>query len=310
MTPILTSLIFLGLLFSYNSDNDHQKEIIYGKNHYTTLVDGDKREYFTHVPSGYDGSSGFPVVFMLHGASGSGDQTYNGSGWKELAEDENILTVFPTAWSYCLTKRSGEVKRNNTRWNSFPGLFEYCDSEDPRDDVKFLRQVVQELKENYNVDEDRIYMAGFSSGAQMAFRCGVEMNDILAAIVQSGATHQVDNINTTIMRLPVALELGNKDKTWFKGRRSPSLESFDNLLNNRFQRIIKIHAKVFGFETEYELTQPQKFISTAIFDGIPDVERKFSFTLIDGLDHSYPNTVNHPIHGAKYHWEWMKQFTK
>ena len=298
----------IAILFSCSQD-DNPIDFEIGKNQFVTSVDGEQREYNVHVPQGYDGSLAFPVVIMMHGGGGSGDQTYNDSGWKELAEEENILSVFPTSWRYCWIKPSGEVRNNVTRWNSFPGIFEFCEGESPRDDVKFLRKMVQEIKDNFSIDEGRIYMVGFSSGAQMSFRCAVEMNEILAAVVQSGGTHQIDNINTSVNGLPMALELGNVDDTWFDVRQPPSIESFNELLDDRFQRIIEIHAKTFGFETEYQITT-QALTSTAVFDGIPDAERKFIFTLIDGLDHSYPNTVTHPIYGAMYHWDWMKQYSR
>ena len=306
----LLILLVVPLIIGCGSEDENQLEIVLGKNHFTTVIDGDMREYNVHVPAGYDGSNEFPVVFMLHGGSGSGDQTYNDSGWKELGEEENILSVFPTSWKYCWIKQSGGIRNDNTRWNSFPGIFEFCDGENPRDDVKFLRQVVQELKENFRIDENRIYMVGFSSGAQMTFRCAVEMNDLLAAVVQSGGTHQIENIDVSIRRMPIYLELGNIDDTWFNVANPPSLDSFDELLDNRFQRIIEIHAELFGYETKYNLVQSHEMTTTAIFDGIPDNDRKFTFTLIDSLDHSYPNTVTHPIYGAMYHWEYLKKYKK
>ena len=57
-----------------------------GKNRFTTIIDGDTREYYVHVPAAYNGTAPAPVVFMLHGTSGDGENFYNISGWKELGE--------------------------------------------------------------------------------------------------------------------------------------------------------------------------------------------------------------------------------
>lgn len=119
---------------------------------------------------------------MLHGTTGNGLKFYNISGWKELGDVENIISVYPSSWKYCVID-DGEVK-NTTKWNVYPGTFEYCDGEVPRNDIKFFRKIITELNNNFTIDNSRIYLVGFSNGGQMAFRCAVEMSDIFAAIVE------------------------------------------------------------------------------------------------------------------------------
>ncbi len=106
--------------------------------------------------------------------------------------------------------------------------------------------------------------------------------------------------------------MGNSDDTWFDNGVYPPLTLFDTLLTNYplFQRIISVHSNSFDFEPDYELTGDTNSALIAAFKGIPDEgNRVFNFTLIKGLDHSYPNGVNHPIYGAGQHWNWMKQYT-
>ena len=303
-------LLIVVLFYNCSGDEVKQDDVTLGKNYFTSIVDGDTREYYVHVPLGYNENSPIPVVFMLHGGSADGEITYKNSGWKEMGEMENFISVFPTAWGYCWIKRSGVVK-DSTKWNSLPGLFTFCDGEKPRDDVKFLRQTITELHQKYNIDSRRIYMAGFSSGAQMGFRCAIEMSDVIAAVVQSAGTHQIDTVLTPQRNLPIAFELGNKDATWFDDGLYPPLSVFDTLLTDYwlFQRILNVHSNTFDFETTYELTGDENAVSIATFKGIPDQSRTFKFTLVKGLDHSYPNGINHPFYGAKHHWEWMKQYT-
>jgi poly(3-hydroxybutyrate) depolymerase len=50
------------------------------------------------------------------------------------------------------------------------------------DDSGFLRQLIVNLTAQYNVNPAQVYVAGFSSGAQMAERVGVEISDLVAAI--------------------------------------------------------------------------------------------------------------------------------
>lgn len=123
ITVVLIALVWLSFL-SCNSDENVTKpdpdpppQYETGKNYYTTEVEGVTREYYVHVPANYNPNNPTPVVFMLHGATGNGLGTYNNSGWKELGETENIITVFPTALVYCYTNSFG-VTKTATRWNS------------------------------------------------------------------------------------------------------------------------------------------------------------------------------------------------
>ena len=94
------------LLVACSKDSDNTpspgNQIKYGKNRFITMVDGDEREYYVHVPANYDGKTAVPLVFMLHGTSGDGEKFYNISGWREVGEAENILTVYPSSWRYCI----------------------------------------------------------------------------------------------------------------------------------------------------------------------------------------------------------------
>ena len=56
------------------------------------------------------------------------------------------------------------------------------------DDVSFLRGIIDDLSSNRIVNPRRIYVAGFSSGAELAFRAGCELSDRVSAIaVVSGS---------------------------------------------------------------------------------------------------------------------------
>ncbi|MBK7697090.1 MAG: hypothetical protein IPI30_23145 [Saprospiraceae bacterium] len=68
------------------------------------VVDGRMRESIIVQPSTPPPAGGYPVVFMLHGTSGDGLKFYNISGWKELGEDENFITVFPSSLSWCFVE--------------------------------------------------------------------------------------------------------------------------------------------------------------------------------------------------------------
>jgi poly(3-hydroxybutyrate) depolymerase len=90
------------------------------------------------------------------------------------------------------------------------GAFPYaegCDSADGEcpDDSGFLRQLILTLTTQYNVNPNEVYVAGFSSGAEMAERVGFESSDLVAAIVAaSGQLVAVQGIVPPPLPLPPA----------------------------------------------------------------------------------------------------------
>ena len=69
-------------------------------NHNESLVVGAgvkkmTRTFIVHVPPGFDGKSKVPVVFMLHGAGGSGEGAIPETGWDAKSDREGFIAVFP-----------------------------------------------------------------------------------------------------------------------------------------------------------------------------------------------------------------------
>ena len=166
---LFSLLLCICLLESCSKDadnNDPKKEYVKGKNRFTLLIDGDEREFFVHVPSGYTGNTSVEVVFMLHGTSGNGEEFYDKSGWKEVGELNNVITVFPSSWRYCIF--TGGEQKVTTKWNSQPADWTFCAGQKPRDDIHFLKSIIQSLNAKFNINNKKIYLVGFSNGGQMA----------------------------------------------------------------------------------------------------------------------------------------------
>ena len=308
-TPIIAfALLFL---FAACKKENTPDEINYGKNRLTTMVDGDEREYYLHVPQSYTGETAAPVVFMLHGTSGDGEKFYDISGWKEVGEAENILTVFPSSWRYCIIDDG--VQKTTTKWNSQPSEWQPCAGETLRDDIKFLRQILSELDDKYQIDRKRVYLAGFSNGGQMAAKCSVDMSDVLAAVVENAGSFYTDTTWAPARRLPIAFQLGNKD--YGPGVDGPEipLANIDAVVTNITflpGRASKTHIQTFGLDPNYTLSGDTSTAMIATFpslDGDPNVSYRFVF--VKGLGHAYPNGTNHWMHAAELHWDWFKQYS-
>jgi polyhydroxybutyrate depolymerase len=136
------------------------------------------RQYVLHVPTSFvPGQSA--ILVGLHGSQGSGP-TFEGSSLTAKAEQVGFATVYPSATN----------PPNNTGIWQFDGV----GSDDgsswlwtergarPPDDIGFIRQLISTLQAGLNPDPNRIYVVGFSVGATMAHRVGIDLSDVVAAI--------------------------------------------------------------------------------------------------------------------------------
>ena len=291
-----------------------------GKNRYTIVSDSVEREYWVHVPSGYDSTVQTPLVFMLHGTGGNGEKFYDNSGWKELGEEENFISVFPSSMRYKIIVLN-EGAKTITKWNTVPD----CDwifqpGETGRDDVKFLRAVITEMRNKFNVDTTRIYLDGFSNGGNMAAKCSILMSDVLAAVVQNASSFFIDTVYTPLRKLPVMYQVGNED--YGPGNTGPAvpLMYFDSiistpnvpLLNGKHYRIARRHIVNFGLDSNYVLLGDTSSVMVAAYHSLSggDTLNVFRYVFVKDLAHKYPNGENHWFDAPRAHWAWLRQYRR
>jgi poly(hydroxyalkanoate) depolymerase family esterase len=141
----------------------------------TLTWDGVTRYYEVYLPANLPANP--PMVFMLHGTRTT--STFDPTsvitlnwGWPAVADKYGFILVKPAS--------TYDATSHQWNWNSY-----FMDAAFPApapDDSGFLRQLIVNLTAQYNVNPSAVFVAGFSSGAQMAHRVGVEISDLVAAI--------------------------------------------------------------------------------------------------------------------------------
>ena len=173
---------------------------------FLSLTSSDGRSYKLYVPSSYTAGTPLPLVIMLHGGTQNPDDFAAGTQMNVVAERESFLVAYPDQPSSAnLTKC----------WNWFETAHQSRGSGEPRSIVG----VVDHIKSRYSVDEQRIYVAGFSAGAAMAVIMGVTYPDIFAAIgVHSGLEYKAaENMTNAFIAMytggPDPVQQGNRGYT-------------------------------------------------------------------------------------------------
>ena len=128
----------------------------------TLSIGGTERSYLSYIPVSL--SDNIPVIIQFHGGSGTSKGAYYGEGnLNGVADSEGILMIYPQA----------EISTGSV-WNT---LHSDEGNKVSADDFGFIEAIIDFLDEDSRIDTSRIYVAGYSNGAAMAYQIACHLND-------------------------------------------------------------------------------------------------------------------------------------
>jgi polyhydroxybutyrate depolymerase len=133
--------------------------------------EGQHRKYLVHVPPSYDGSTAAPLVVCLHGGGGDIGFAVRMFRFNEKADREGFIVAYPNG--------SGRMGDHLLTWNA-----DQCcgfAKAHHMNDIGFIRSLLAQVEDDYHIDSKRVYVAGFSNGAMMAYKLACEMPEKFAA---------------------------------------------------------------------------------------------------------------------------------
>ena len=137
---------------------------------YSCTFEDVKHEFVISLP---EERKNAPLIVMLHGA---GDSPENFRETSELDKE-----ALPKGYAVCYASGTVNAKagRNSRSWN-------YGRIEPDYNDVGFIKALVNYLVDEYSLDEDHVFCAGFSNGGFMNFRLALEAQDTFQACASVG----------------------------------------------------------------------------------------------------------------------------
>ena len=130
--------------------------------------DGRERSYYLVRPNNMDGLGPVPLVLALHGGGGNGRGMCRTAGGIQLLVDaEGFLVACPEGIDHHWNDGRQVESRQTVRENV--------------DDVGFLLALIEGLKSEYPIDENRIYVTGVSNGGMMSLRMACDGANVFAA---------------------------------------------------------------------------------------------------------------------------------
>jgi predicted esterase len=135
-------------------------------------IDGTERTYYVELPSSYDPSTPYPVIFQFHPWGGSAEGSLTMYGLKSKIPD--AIYVSPQGL---------DAGGAGPGWANTDGV-----------DIAFTQAMVADVQSKYCVDNTRIFSTGFSYGGMMSFAVACEMSDVFRAIApMAGSLYSVRN---------------------------------------------------------------------------------------------------------------------
>lgn len=145
----------------------------------------EQRTYRLHLPARFDTSHSSPLVIVLHGHGESAENFEKYTGMSGKADAEGFIAVYPQALG------------DPSDWHTA------IDGSGRRDDIAFVRAIIEVLSRKYHIDARRIYAAGHSNGGIMTYRLASTLSDEIAAIgVTAGSIGMVDEHGDTLRIAP------------------------------------------------------------------------------------------------------------
>lgn len=207
----------------------------------TLSFDGHERAYQLLIPA--QASAGpVPLIVLLHGRGGSGDQPM--AAWRDLAHAQGIAIAAPNALA--------------EGWALLQG-----------DGPDYFHALVEAIKKGAAIDGRRVYLFGHSSGGHQALALGPLESEYFAAVaVLAGALNPTERVflREARRKIPigmwhgkvdriVAIQIGRDTRDMFKALEFPvTFNEIDSHGHDYFSRSKRINDEVWAFLKAHALT--------------------------------------------------------
>lgn len=154
------------------------------------IVNGTTREYIIYIPENYTATSSLPLLLSFHGRGSNMEFNFSYTNFDQLAESENFIVVHPSGISKTWTVSAFDST-----------------------DINFVRALLDELEDDYNIESNRIYSTGMSLGGFFSFSLACRLSDRIAAASSITGTMFPDIIEgcSPVRPMPILQIHGTED---------------------------------------------------------------------------------------------------
>lgn len=156
------------------------------------VIGGDERPAEVDIPTDYDPTVSHPLVMVLHGHGADGLSQTGYFQLFDFVDEKQFVLIYP----------DGTLNEDDERYWNGAGC---CDPTGSVDDVTYLSGLIEEAKQTYNIDSNRVYLIGHSNGGFMSFRMVCEASELITAIVSLAGSTFDDPADCQPATVPVSV---------------------------------------------------------------------------------------------------------
>ena len=239
--------------------------------------DGLERSYHVYAPANFDGSA----LIALHPSVSSGKAMAAMTDLNEAADEHGFMTVYPNSYNKGWTTGRAET-----------GLRVL---EEPIDDLGFILAVRDDLIENHDVEADRIFVTGHSSGGGLAYLLACNASEQFAGVAVVGTlmwNFQADACESSEEPQPVNLLVvhGSDDLRFpLAGQVWPNQQPDTPYVLRTLgvEQTVGVYLDRSG--CNFEASETKEGVETVTFTECAD-DVQISLYVVPGAGHSWPRT--------------------
>ena len=217
----------------------------------------------------------WPLVIVLHGSGAVGGDIEQATAMDSIADANLFVVAYPDG-------SRGNFGVFPSDWNA--GTCCGGANRDNVDDIAFLKAMIADMSKKLTLDAHRIYVAGFSAGARMAFHVGCQMGTTVAAIAVISGSLVDDNCKPTV-GVPLIAVHGNADGEVDYNESAPASPRLVPPLANSATPAVQFWTALSKC-TGGKATRPSVHVSLLTFTVCTNSE--VQFYSIDGGTHGWP----------------------
>ena len=234
---------------------------------------GRDRTYAVRVPDGYNDDPNKPrkLIFDFHGRFGSPEDQYKNSQYDQYDAGKEYIGVYPAGV--------------NAAWQGAPYSTEGVD------DVLFVKDLLERMRQEYCIDNAHVYASGKSNGGGFVdtLACSDTGGEFAAFAMAAAALYDDNGVERCSKKRAVLEAHGGDDATTpsdggvtSSGGQVPNIDQWVQWWGERD-----------GFAAEVKSTSQEEGYETTSFDGVV-VHYK-----IPGLGHCWPSSTGSNSDGGR-----------
>ena len=145
------------------------------------------RDYFLYLPNSIEDNA--PIVFLLHGYSGSATGILNYSGMIDVANENGFALCVPQGTS------------DGSGYNFWNVGYDFHQNQNV-DDVDFIMSLAVHLQEQHSLNPENTFVTGMSNGGDMSYMLACQTNNFFKAIAPVAGT-MLESIFSTCETSPI-----------------------------------------------------------------------------------------------------------